>query len=178
MKNPSAGYPTEGFVSDINCDLYIFPLTWLEMMHIGERIHELVCIFLVDRQFCDFQRPVLRGKPYYHFRGKPHHHFNHADNDNKIPVLLSKTAELQGFSGKKRPHRIASARSIFIFGFISGFAQNQDFGYYFSSLIAACMGRKKRRNYPQNTSIAFAVKIAVPFPPAESMLSVISPPAA
>ena len=49
-------FPTEGFVSDINCDLYIFPLTWLEMMHIGERIHELVCIFLVDRQLCDFQR--------------------------------------------------------------------------------------------------------------------------
>ena len=43
-----------GFVSDINCDLYIFPLTWFEMMHIGERIHELVCIFLVNRQLCDF----------------------------------------------------------------------------------------------------------------------------
>lgn len=73
---------------------------------------------------------LLRCKPYYHFRGKLHHNFLHADNDNKIHVLLTKTAVLQGFSGKKRPHRIASARSNFIscfaFGFISGFAQNQN----------------------------------------------------
>ena len=45
-----------GFGLDINCNLYITPLTWLEMMHVGERVHKLMCIFLVDRQLCDFQR--------------------------------------------------------------------------------------------------------------------------
>ena len=56
VKIPAPLSEVRGFVLDYDCDLYIFPLTWLEMMHIGESVHELVCIFLVDRQLCDFQR--------------------------------------------------------------------------------------------------------------------------
>ena len=58
-KIPVPLWEVRGFGLDINCDLYIFPLTWLEMMHIGERVHEFVCICLVDRQLCDFERSEI-----------------------------------------------------------------------------------------------------------------------
>jgi len=71
---------------------------------------------------------MLRGNPDYHFRGNQHHHFTLPHNVNKTLILLSKTAVLQGFLGKKRPFGISPTRSIlifgFAFGFISGFAQN------------------------------------------------------
>lgn len=49
---------------------------------------------------------------------------------------------------------------------------------YCASLIATCIGWKKGKIHLKYSKMAFAANSAEPFPPAASILSVISPPAA
>ncbi len=62
------------------------------------------------------------------FQVKPHFQFWGNDfiihDDNKTLILLSKMRDLQGFQHKKRPCKIALARSIFYRGLQIGFTPN------------------------------------------------------
>ena len=58
-------------------------------------------------------------------------------NVNKIPGLLSKIRELQGFRRKKDPARFLLQGQFYIMVLLMGFAQNQNRFYLRGFLIAA-----------------------------------------
>lgn len=85
-----------GFVSDISCNLYILPMTCLEVMHIRNKVQEFICTRFINRQIGEFNGCHC-AKRFINHDAKIVINSTAANNVNKIPVLLTKTQCLQGF---------------------------------------------------------------------------------
>ena len=98
------------------------------------------CIFTI--WFCPKSKIILGQTPLIYLGQSPLE-FYAAGSVNIILVLLSFCPYLQGFQHKKRPCRISSTRSNFIFGFANGLCTK-------SNLFVAGQSTLAKNSYPPN----------------------------